>query len=258
MNSEIKQLIQYHDVHEVKIVEHFGQKGVKLDSPVVSKKDIAPLFLCFTNRSGSNALGEDIGFLDGCHFLGEVLNFDNVINRSIKNKYDNFTEYLNGILINKNCQTPIIKASFSQLVFLYSNGYFQYYFKNSKFIHIERRDLLEQAISLFIASHTKKWASFQKAVDQPPKLVIKDVVKIMDSLSNQNSQFKTFFSLTRAVYMNVNYEQYTAHRLKVLNRIIKFLGINSLPDKLPSKKFTKQISVEKNNYKKLVIQHFKL
>jgi hypothetical protein len=58
--------------------------------------------------------------------------------------------------------------------------------------------------------------------------------------------------------MNVKYEQYTAHRIKVLERLAKFLGINSLPTTLPSKKFTKQISTEKDSYKKIVINHFKL
>lgn len=117
--------------------------------------------------------------------------------------------------------------------------------------------MLEQAISLFIASHTKQWTSFQDAVDEPPNLEIESVVNIMSAISNQNSQLKTFFSLTRAICLNVKYEQYTAHRVKVLERIAKFLGISSLPDKLPSKKLTKQISVEKNNYKKTVIHYFK-
>lgn len=257
MKIDIKQLIPYVDLHGAKIIEHFGQESVKLESSTDGKTTISPLFLCFTNRSGSNALGEDIGFLDDCHFYGEVLNFDNVIKNSIKNDYKSFSEYLNGLLLDKNFRTPIIKASFEQLIFLYINGYFQYYFKNSKFIHIERGDLLEQAISLFIASHTKQWASFQNAEAPPPKLVIESIIKIMNQTSNQNSQFKTFFSLTRAKSMTIKYEQYTANRIKVLDRIVKFLGSSPMPDILPSKKLTKQISDEKQIYKKEIINHFK-
>jgi LPS sulfotransferase NodH len=219
--------------------------------------EITPLFLCFTNRSGSNALGEDIGFLDGCHFLEEALNFNVVIDKSIQNKYESFLEYLNGILLDQNFRIPIIKASYEQVIFLYRNGYFQYFFKNPKFIHIERIDLVGQAISLFIASHTKQWKSSQEASNEPPELVIEEIINIMNSISIQNSRLKTFFSLTRADIMHINYEQYNNNRLKILNRIIKFLGINSLPGILPAKKIKKQICSKKDSYKKTVIRHFK-
>lgn len=244
--------------HSSKIIEFFGIDNVLLSDAVSINRRMSPVFLCFTNRCGSNALAEDIGFLDGCGFFGEMLNFDVVINHSQKKKLDHFHHYLDHIFSDANLRIPVIKASFEQLVFLYESGYLKNYFLAPKFILLERRDLLEQAISLFIADTTKQWASFQNSSAPPPELDSDAILTIMNSISSENSKFKTFFSLMGQSYLHLIYERYCRDRMGVIGQVAGLLEIDFLPEPFPAKRLEKQSMTEKDLYKRKVIKKYKI
>ena len=147
--------IEHQNFHGSKIIDYFGDENVNLLNSEVDLERYSPLFICFTNRSGSNAIAEDISSIDGFKFYGEMLNFDAVINNSKLHKISSFYYYLDWLFSKNKNKRPIIKCSYDQLIFLYNQGYLKNYFINSQFILLERRDLISQAVSHFIASNSK-------------------------------------------------------------------------------------------------------
>ncbi len=122
------------------------------------------LFICFSNRCGSNYLAELLARSGLYNVAGEFLNFDTVLNHQRIHAFRSLAEYFS-ILIreNKVGNNFACKVSATQLAMLHHVGLLQQIAPLSKFVMIERSDLLKQAISLDIASRTGQWTSYMEA-----------------------------------------------------------------------------------------------
>jgi hypothetical protein len=239
--------INHENFHGSKIVDYFGDKNVNIVNNEVKLERYSPLFICFTNRCGSNVISEDISSIEGFNFYGEILNFDTVIDNSKLHNIDSFYSYFDYIFSQTKNKKPIIKCSYDQIVFLYNQGYLKNYFINSQFILIERKDLVAQAVSHFIALNSLQWASFQEVeIEKIPPLDLCLVLEIINGCSMENSKFKSFFSMCGVNYMQIFYEEYFDKRLFFLNQINKFIGGSDCILELPQNIFEKQVLVEKN------------
>lgn len=243
----LEPFIEHENFHGSKIVDYFGDKKVNIVNNEVKLERYSPLFICFTNRCGSNAISEDISSIEGFNFYGEILNFDTVIDNCKIHNIDSFYYYLDYVFSQTKNKKPIIKCSYDQLVFLYNQGYLKNYFINSRFILIERKDLVAQAVSHFIALNSLQWASFQEVeIEKIPPLDHHLVLEIINGCSLENAKFKSFFSMCGMNYLQLFYEEYFEKRLFFLNQINKFIGGGDCIVELPKNIFEKQVLAEKN------------
>ncbi len=225
-----------HKVHENKILEHFGHEGVTVTERDQRFANISPVLICFTNRSGSNTLAEDLSRLPTCGLGKELLNHQAVVQISMRKGFAHLSDYLYHILANQECERPAIKVSVDQLLFLHASGVLENCIYNARAIHIRRRDLLSQAVSFFIASVTKEWTSKHTRKAEPPEFDERRILKIMQNVSNANARFDMTLSILGLPKTIVFYEDHVVSRHESLNNLSFFLGMESVDFTLPEKR----------------------
>lgn len=244
-------------LHENKIVEHFGREGVTVDRRDERFVHFSPVLICFTNRSGSNALAEDLSQLPTCGHGKELMNYEAVVGISTRKGFGHLADYLYYILSDQECERPAIKVSVDQLLFLQAYGLLEHCLYNSRAIHVRRQDLLSQAVSFFIASVTKEWTSKHTKRCDPPKFDERQILTIMKSISDANSRFDTTFSLLGLPTTVVAYEDHVNSRRDSLIRLSSFLGMNSVDFSLPEKReIHRQTSTDKIDFARRIREKY--
>ncbi|WP_310621700.1 Stf0 family sulfotransferase [Flexibacterium corallicola] len=147
-------------VHKENIEKFFGKHNCDLKTLGLECHSIT--LLVFTNRSGSNLLGNYLASTSEYFGFEEFLNYDTVITRSKNNKIESFADYFRFLSQSDSGCTLGIKASINQVKMLDYFGLFESGVEVRDWISIKREDILGQAISWVIAQQTKQWASFQK------------------------------------------------------------------------------------------------
>ena len=191
---------------------------------------IETLFIGFTNRCGSNFLCALLASTGRFNGPSEPLNFNVVIDSSIKNNFNSYEDYLREIKSKHKIGTRLlIKTSVDQLAFLQKTGLLDKVFPHRKFLLIERCDKLSQAISYMIAMQTKKWLSNQKIEQDISQISYDDslVVNYLGGVTKTYQNFDLFFSLIGEQYHKVVYEQLCQQPQFETNKIFNFLNINS-------------------------------
>lgn len=238
-----------HKLHEIKILKHFGHDGVTVAGRDKRFAHFSPVLICFTNRSGSNALAEDLSQIPTCGLGKELMNHQAVVQISGKKGFAHLTDYLHHILANQQCDRPAVKVSVDQLLFLQASGVLEHCLYNAQAIHIRRRDLLSQAVSFFIASVTKEWTSEHNKKSDPPEFDERQILRILKNVSDANSRFDTTLSLLGLPNTTVFYEDHVNSRRDSLIRLSSFLGMNAVEFTLPEKRKTqRQTSADKIDF----------
>ena len=128
--------------HETEIVNFFGKDHVVSSSSSTEFDDLENVFICFTNRCGSNYLAEVIESTDYFPSSGEFFNWDTVIDNSKEaslKSLDAFCEKL--IHHRKKNNIFISKIGYLQLFMLSKFGQIPNIINNPKFIWIRRNDV---------------------------------------------------------------------------------------------------------------------
>jgi len=211
--------------HEKEIKKAF-RGNVVYDGPAVF--DGALYCLGFQNRSGSNLLG---GYLRNTpYFSGfqEHLNFNSVIGQSKRWGADSFPDFIRESTrrLGDGKDAHGYKASLGQLMMLERFGIPKMYKDGLKIIHITRNDIVGQAISLQIASQTKRWTSAMPGVmdDADVKFDPQKISRLIDSALESSNGVAFFAELFGYPRLHVSYEEVVASPEQVLQRIAIFSG----------------------------------
>ena len=174
-------------IHEERITDFFGESACQYQGP-------GPLtghctFIIFLNRSGSNLLANYLTASGQFFGGGEDLNWDTVIDTAKRECFESFHDYM-AFLTQRNKWNKnkrfLIKSATSQLQMLSRYGYLPHIAPKLDFIHITRRDITAQAISLSIATQTKKWTSFQEGNGQEPIVEFETIDRICEGIKTEN------------------------------------------------------------------------
>jgi len=242
--------------HENIILRELSSKPEKLDKSLLSNKKV--IFVCFTNRSGSNWLCELLSQHDAFNQSSEFFNHPMVLKKSKKYNLNSIEEYFNWLLENKSSKSGVLicKVGWAQLYFLARIGIIKNLKSNVQYIHIERKDKISQAISFYIASKTKKWKSYQK-VDTSANDITYDrskLIKIITGLVRANMMFKLFFQTYSIKSFKLTYEQLISNTQNQINDLLIFLGVESLSIIQTSQKMQIQRDELNKSLKKKFIQ----
>ena len=186
------------------------------------------LFLCFTNRSGSNYLGNLLAAAGLTHNAEEYFNADLVIETCAARRLASFQHYVSHVVRTRSRKgTFLAKVAAEHLALLAQSGALEQLLPISHFIVIERSDKLAQAISLAIAEQTQQWAWYLPAVIPESELrySASRITELIELITEQELASRRFFALNGIVPALVNYEALVEEPQVVVDRITAHVGV---------------------------------
>jgi LPS sulfotransferase NodH len=221
----------YPDIHKRRLQEYFLRKQQAGDNAVgrsLPENRVDTFILCFSNRCGSNFIAQAIASDGRLNAPGENLNFDVVIRHSDQRAFTSFLEYWQWLTNAAKSDLGLFgcKASAGQLLFLCEEGVLKR--DRVRFIHVLRRSTIDQAVSLFIASKTKKWTSTQVGMEVDIQYSPDELVSIIQNINLQNAAFNTIFQLLNVQPLVMYYEDFVEDPENGVKTIGSFLGVDDL------------------------------
>jgi LPS sulfotransferase NodH len=186
------------------------------------------LFVCFTNRSGSNFLTELL------HATGELpnglecFNHPVVVRTARERGLADFAAYCRFRAGRTALARRFVaKVNVDQLLLLARLGYLGTLFPNPRFLHIQRYDVIAQAISFTLAKATQAWSSRQ-AARVGEKDVAYDAERIerrIEGLTQANLVMRDLLLMNRLDVMPVLYERLVHDPAGEVSRVFEWLGL---------------------------------
>lgn len=206
-----------------------------LVAPAAAQPAAAPalrfLFLCFTNRCGSNYLAELLASTGRLNRPEEVFNGETMAAHMRDQDLPSFAAYVD-FLCRRLGQGGwfTAKASLEQLLMLAETGLLDAIGDRAHFLLIERQDRLAQAISLLVAIQTQQWTSRQ--VRRIPDAALVYDRRILEEqqvlIAQQNFGFYRFFASNGIVPHHLAYERVVAQPQETVAGIGAWLGLPGL------------------------------
>lgn len=224
----------YPNAHSQKIAEHFAAQPEHAEDREALRLAIDALdafcILCFTNRCGSGFLAQALASDGRLQQARESLNFDTVIQHSEKSGFRSFDAYLAAMIRRHTGPARIyaVKANAGQLTMLHDRGILELAGPKLRFVHVSRRQVIDQAISFYIASRTLRWASAHVGVEAEVDYAPQELIGMACSLTAQNAALEVLFGLFDVQPARVDYEALVADPARVVQSVGRYLGIADL------------------------------
>ena len=211
--------------HEKKILDYFGEENVISNTNTKNSKETKNVFVCFTNRCGSNFLTEVIHSTNFFPSSGEFFNWEVVISNSRRKSIQSLDEFCLYLIRQRQKNNFFIsKIGYLQLFMLSKYGQIPNIINNPKFIWIKRKDVIAQAVSLVIADQTKKWTSYhQPSEEVTPVYKMNSIFLSVHNIVKANIMFETYLKLFNADYLEIIYEDFCDRPIKHMKEICAFL-----------------------------------
>ena len=211
-------------VHEIQLREAIGQ----FDLPGSARPLAGPVtIMLFTNRSGSSLLADHLRATGRFRGMGEPLNPGLVLSTMESEGHASFHAYLKS-RVDRN-QSPDsmfgMKASLQQVLMLLRARIIPGYFNDVRWVFMQRRDLVAQAVSFEIASQTKRWESFAKDTGVKPQYDFERSRKKVQALSLQNASINALFSVLGVQPVRVFYEDFAVSPIPSTVQLASLLGM---------------------------------
>lgn len=224
---------------QTRIEKFFDGRTVFPDNEPVF--DFPLLIMGFTNRCGSNLLGEYLRMTGRFSGLHEHLNAVAVENMSCKTKATSFPDHVSA-LVESSMKAQLafgIKASWDQILML-KRWRIDRMFSSTYILHVERADVLAQAISFSIADQTKRWKSSQSGSGAEPTYDYNDIKRRMKGIGSSNASIRKISAALRSHAKNVFYEDIVDNPSDVVAHINTWLGFPADDIDLGETKLRKQ------------------
>ena len=215
------------DVHGKTISEHFGGdplKGERLTDAALSTKVI---FICFTNRCGSNYLAELLASSGKLNLAGEFFNHTTVIRYCEKHSISSMSGYLNHLILSRRRNGRFVaKASVGQLFFLNNLGLLDGFGPPASYVLLERGNKIAQAVSYMIAMQTKQWASYQKPeTGDGPVFEPELAMNFLGGVCRAQALFDAFFAVKGVTPILTSYETLASRPAATVADIMASCGL---------------------------------
>lgn len=125
---------------------------------------------------------------------------------------------------------PLNKNKESFVIDKFKLNAIQSLFTNIKFIHL-KRNILEQTVSTYFARKTLKYHIYdenhlKKYLNESIEINYKIILEIYDELISLEKSWENLFCRNNKI-LDVDYEDLTNHPAETLEKILKFLGIDT-------------------------------
>jgi LPS sulfotransferase NodH len=218
----------HNNEHLLRIGEFFGHIA---HQPADIPADVKFIFLCFTNRSGSNYLAELLASSQRLPLAAENLNFNTVIDHAKQQSLRSFQDYFS-FLVRLTASDGVVnlKVAPSNLEVLGRSGVLDQIIDRSRFIVIERADKLAQAISHLIAFQTGKFKSTIQStgIATAPQFDRETLNRIINRIAMEYHDFSLFFGRNGIASAHVIYEQMVQDPERALAFVCPLIGYPGL------------------------------
>jgi LPS sulfotransferase NodH len=189
------------------------------------------LFICFTNRCGSNYLAHLIASTGVLNVAEEAFNESTVRDHAEREGLRSLHEYVAFLGRRLNMSGWLTaKVGIEQLVMLTEAGILDAIIGRTKFILIERQDQVAQAVSRLVAVQNQQWTSEQPSAIPDDQLVY--ARHLLDrqraAIAFHNSAFYRFFASNGVAPKHVAYEALLQSPQQHLSDIGVWLGFDDL------------------------------
>ncbi len=186
------------------------------------------LFLCFTNRCGSNYLAQLLASTGAFNEAGEFFNAETVLQHAAALGLRSVPAYvaaLPGLVPVRRFLAA--KASADQLVMLADAGVLPL---GCQYVLLERQDRLAQAVSRVIASQNLRWTTAHAPALADEHLVYDGaaIALEMEKIANGNAALYAFFAANGLVPAHVTYEALLRDPQGVVDVIAARMGVAGL------------------------------
>ena len=191
----------------------------------------AIVFLCFTNRSGSNYLADALASTGRLNLAGELLNGEAVAADTARHGHASFADFFAAHMRWRMVDGRVaMKVATMHLELLGRAGVLEHCRETARYIFIERSDRLAQAISAEIAWQTGQWTT-HTTVEVPIERLRfsrERIARLIDGFAEDNRQFDLFFGLNGIVPAHVVYEHLVADPQAQVRAVGAALGLPDL------------------------------
>jgi LPS sulfotransferase NodH len=206
--------------------------------PLQSQPGWAPparpmLYLCFTNRGGSNYLAQLLASTGAFNEAGEFFNAPTVLEHATRLGLRSLQAYVSALpsLVPKR-RFLAAKASADQLAILADAGIIS---PATPFVLLERQDRLAQAISRVIARQTGQWTTAHSTTGSALIYDAAAITEELDKIAHGNAAFYAFFAANGIAPVHVTYEMTCRDPQGVIDLIAARMGAGPLrarPDRI--------------------------
>jgi LPS sulfotransferase NodH len=188
---------------------------------------LEPVFLCYSNRCGSNYVAEAMASSGRINQAGEDFNHDIVTAACARERLASLAAYVSWRF--RAGGRLACKISLAHLQVLGAAGLLDQLAAGARFVLIERGDKIAQAISYDIADQTGQWTS-----DPAPPGAVAPIYdfdrlsKIILSIGEQHARFDAFFERNGIAPLTLRYEAFVADPHGHVAAIGRHIGVPEL------------------------------
>jgi LPS sulfotransferase NodH len=221
-------------IHGELIAAHFRGLG---GEALVVDPDLRVLLMCFVNRSGSFHLAELLASTGRLPLAEESLNAEVVVAAARRHGLGSFPAYLGHLARAAHLADSgsaggwlALKVGVHQLRLLCEAGFLDAVAPRLRFLLVDRRDRVAQAVSRAIAEQTGSWAAFMPA--RPGAAPVYDRRRIeaaVGEIADFMRGFEAFFAANAIAPVRVVYEELVARPQAEVDRVLAELGMPPAP-----------------------------
>jgi LPS sulfotransferase NodH len=189
------------------------------------------VLLCFTNRTGSNAVAAMLAGSGVLNRAEECLSAGHILREAEAHALPSFAATIGRIASAAVAGNFALKVAPSHLEVLGESGLLECWRDCLHIIHLERLDRLAQAISWQLAEQTGQWTSLSEATAEPVYSRGGLLVAI-DDFAEGNRQFARFFGLNGLCPTHVTYEDFATAPSEYVARLLGAIGLPPIRTRL--------------------------
>ena len=190
------------------------------------KKPKHNYLICFTNRSGSTLLAMTLAKTDAMGIPGEMFNPEPLTQARQKQGIASFNDFLDFKIQSTTRRGAFgAKVGIHQLAYLAKHGYLKDKLSSPRFIYITRKDIVMQAVSLYIAWQTGAWSSNARTTAAKPEYSIEGIAQQLKSILTIQAQFEAFFAAHQIQPLRLTYEAIEADLEGKALHVCRYVGI---------------------------------
>jgi len=193
--------------------------------------DVDILFVCFTNRCGSNYLAHLLATTGAFNEAGEFFNASTVVQHAVPLGLRSLPAYFSALPeIVPNPGRIAAKASIDQLVMLADAGILDALHGRVTYLVMERQDRLGQAISRVIAAQNLRWSTGHTA-NVPDSALVFDrawIERELAEIAVINAAFSQFFLVNDIVPIRTTYEALLRDPRPVVGALMATMRLQNL------------------------------
>ncbi len=194
-------------------------------------------FICTTPRSGSNLLsdlltsskmmGQPREYLNPSGPIASIAKKNNLID---SNSIVSLEQYIDMIINKFSSSNNVcgIKIFFNQLDKFIDFPSIKKILQQCKFVFLTRRDIISQAVSLYIALETDIWKSGKE--EKNPKRLVEyneaKINKLLGQLIKQNINWYKFFFINQIDFLEITYEEILKNPNQYCQDICSYCGVD--------------------------------